>query len=99
MIDSGGFALMARPDPTWTVRKVADLIGRIDADIFVTLDYPPRFTDTRLERRRKIVGSMDNFKRLSDIFPKKVIMPVVHGRTIDEIELSLELIIKRQKKS
>jgi queuine/archaeosine tRNA-ribosyltransferase len=92
MVDSGGFALMRNPSSKWSIRDVSDLVGAIDAEIFVSLDYPPHMRDTRQDRRRKIIRSAGNFKKLSDLFPTKIIMPVVHGRTSSEIELSIQLI-------
>src|SRR6266851_59825 len=92
MVDSGGFALTTSAGARWTVRHVAALIRRIEADIFVTLDYPPRPSDTDYQRKRRIISSAANFKILSEMFPEKIIMPVIHGRTISEIELSLDLL-------
>jgi queuine/archaeosine tRNA-ribosyltransferase len=92
MLDSGGFALSRNHAPEWTVRRVGNFIEKVDADIFVTLDHPPRLRDTASDRRSKIGRSMRNYRSLSDRFPDKVIMPVVHGRTLSEIELSLQLL-------
>jgi queuine/archaeosine tRNA-ribosyltransferase len=89
MIDSGGFALLMNPRARWTVRSVGDLMARIDAQIFVSLDHPPHRTDTVEARINKIVLSSRNFRILTDRFPEKTIMPVVHGRTIQEIEFSI----------
>lgn len=95
MIDSGGFVLSTKPNAGWTVRTVAKSIAKIEADIFVTLDYPPHLTDKARKRREKIVSSINNFEFLSERFPDKVIMPVIHGRTISEIELSVCLLKKK----
>ena len=94
MIDSGGFALSINPGAKWTIRNVADCIGQIDADVFVSLDYPPLMSDSGSARRSKIIASMKNFKILSERFPHKIIMPVVHGRTISEVELSISSIFR-----
>lgn len=94
MIDSGGFALLMNPNAKWTARVVGDLIENIDAQIFVSLDLPPRREDSAEVRRQKILISNRNFRTLSDRFPKKVIMPVIHGRTFREIELSLTTLQK-----
>jgi queuine/archaeosine tRNA-ribosyltransferase len=90
MVDSGGFALSAFPSSSWTWRQVAQQIAKIDADIFVSLDHPPRASDSGAVRTKKILASMKNFFRLSEQFKRKIIMPVVHGRTITEIKLSLK---------
>lgn len=92
MVDSGGFALSINPAASWSLRHVSEAIEEIRADIFVTLDIPPHRTDAARDRMRKIRKSVSNYERLSERFPEKVIMPVVHGRTRNEIEFCLELI-------
>jgi len=92
MLDSGGFALSNKPNSRWTVSTVGDFVERIDADIFVTLDLPPRLRDSATQRRKKILSSVTNFEILLERFPKKTIMPVVHGRNISEVELSVGLL-------
>lgn len=94
MIDSGGFALMRSPDSKWSLREVADLMGTIEADIFVSLDYPPHKSDSKQDRLEKISKSFQNFKKLSDRFPNKTVMPVVHGRSSLEIERSVQLLTR-----
>ena len=92
MVDSGGFALGMNPKEKWTVHPVAEAVERINAEVFVSLDYPPSAKDGRRERRVKIVNSMANYQFLSSSFPNKCIMPVVHGRSIEEIQLSIRLL-------
>ncbi len=92
MIDSGGFALSINPSARWSLRHVSDAISEIQADIFVTLDLPPHKTDNSRDRLRKIMKSVDNYERLSERFPEKIIMPVVHGRTVSEVNQCIELI-------
>lgn len=94
MIDSGGFALMSSPDTKWTVHQVGDLIAGIEADIFVSLDLPPSPSDDGPVRRAKIRKSTANYAELLERFPLKTIMPVVHGRTMGEIRLSVELLTR-----
>jgi queuine/archaeosine tRNA-ribosyltransferase len=94
MVDSGGFALMANPDARWALRDVSKFIEDLDAEIFVSLDYPPAKTDSKKTRERKIVRSAKNFTILTERFSSKTIMPVVHGRTISEIDQSIQLIGK-----
>ena len=95
MVDSGGFALLMNPKARWTVREVANSIGKIEADIFVNLDILPTAKDTADDRRKKIIRSTNNFEILYEKFPDKTIMPVVHGRTIPEIEFSVQLLAKK----
>lgn len=92
MIDSGGFALSMDPSARWSIRHVSSAIQEIQADIFVTLDLPPHRTDGTRDRMRKIRKSVMNYELLSERFPEKIIMPVVHGRTRDEVEFCLDMI-------
>lgn len=94
MLDSGGFALSRKPDKKWTTRKVGGFIQKIDADIFVTLDFPPRLRDSKAERSAKILASLKTFKTLHKRFPEKTIMPVVHGRDLSEIERALAILCR-----
>lgn len=92
MVDSEGFALMANPGTNWTLRDVGNAIEKIEADLFVSLDFPPNQRDSAFERRRKIIRSNEKFAILYAKFPRKTIMPVVHGRTIGEIEFAVRLL-------
>ncbi len=92
MIDSGGFALSMNPSARWSVRHVSDAINEIPADIFVSLDIPPHKTDNAKDRIRKIRESVRNYELLLERFPRKVIMPVVHGRTQEEVECCTAMI-------
>jgi queuine/archaeosine tRNA-ribosyltransferase len=94
MIDSGGFALMKAPSTKWSVTIVGNFIESIDAEVFVSLDLPPTAGDDQDVRRRKIRASIRNFRYLLDRFPTKTIMPVVHGRSIGEINYSIELLLR-----
>lgn len=94
MIDSGGFALLMKPNTKWTARIVGDLFEGIEAQIFVSLDLPPHRNDSAETRRKKITISNRNYRTLSERFPKKVIMPVVHGRTLAEVDFSLTSLLK-----
>jgi queuine/archaeosine tRNA-ribosyltransferase len=97
MIDSGGFALMKVPSAKWSATIVGNFIESIDAEIFVSLDLPPSTGDDQHERQRKIRASTRNFRYLTDRFPTKTIMPVVHGRSISEINYSIELILRASR--
>lgn len=87
---------MKAPSSTWSARIVGNLIDRIDADVFVSLDLPPTPHDDEQCRRRKILSSTRNFRYLASRFPTKSIMPVVHGRTFSEISYSLEQLLKHR---
>jgi tRNA-guanine family transglycosylase len=92
MVDSGGFVLSRTSAPHWTIDRVARFIERIDADIFVSLDHPPSANDTSNSRKRKIADSMRNFRKLARDLPHKIVMPVLHGRTFEELRLSIDLL-------
>jgi tRNA-guanine family transglycosylase len=92
MLDSGGFVLSKNPIAKWNVHDVAALFQQVEADVYVSLDVPPGMGDSLRMRRSKIHRTSENFSILRDRFPHKTIMPVVHGRTLNEIELSLKLI-------
>jgi queuine/archaeosine tRNA-ribosyltransferase len=94
MIDSGGFALMKAPNTKWSAKVVGNFIQAIDAQIFVSLDYPPSAGDDQDARRRKIRASTKNFEYLSDRFPTRTIMPVIHGRSLAEIDYSIEMLLR-----
>ena len=91
MVDSGGFALMMNPRSGWTTRDVSNLIKNMSAEVFVSLDHPPSKRDTASEHRRKIDLSVRNYRVLLERFPSKIIMPVIHGRSILEIDRSIHL--------
>jgi queuine/archaeosine tRNA-ribosyltransferase len=97
MVDSGGFVLSMRPDLQWKLQSVANCISRIDADIFVSLDYPPSPGDTKEARLAKIRKSHRNYALLAQKFPHKLIMPVIHGRAVSEIEKSIDLLLKKER--
>lgn len=94
MIDSGGFALLMNPHAKWNLRSVAESIGRIDAQVFVTLDFPPRPKDNSEVRKKKIMRSNRNFRLLAERFPDKTIMPVIHGRTLQEVDFSIKSVTR-----
>ncbi|MGE5540238.1 MAG: hypothetical protein ACM30I_16600 [Gemmatimonas sp.] len=92
MVDSGGFVLSKRRAVRWTKDVVAAAFAQTDADIYVSLDLPPLPNDTGRRRRSKIRTSLRNYEFLLGKLPNKTLMPVVHGRTDDEVELSIQLI-------
>jgi queuine/archaeosine tRNA-ribosyltransferase len=98
MVDSGGFHLMMNPKSEWNVGDVSKFMRSINAEIFVSLDYPPSKRDSVDDRKRKIELSATNFKILTERFPNKIVMPVVHGRTISEVDLSVQLIARHIKR-
>ena len=69
-------------------------MSSIDAQVFVSLDHPPSAGDDQDFRKKKIRASTRNFRYLSNRFPTKAIMPVVHGRSLSEINYSIELLLR-----
>ena len=82
--------LSKQDHPRWTVGKLGAFIESLDADVFVSLDVPPGLRDSLEDRRSKILRTVSNYKSLTVRFPRKNIMPVIHGRTEFEIQLSIE---------
>lgn len=76
-IDSGGFQIM-RKGIRVRIEKIAQIYERIDADIYISLDYPTLPTDGEKERRKKIEKNKQNFDFLYRRFPDKKIIPVIH---------------------
>lgn len=90
MVDSGGYALLARRSLHCDVRQVSKIYAKLDADILVSLDYPPSPGDDQVTRSRLRRRTKRNLDRLRLIVSPERLMPVVHGHSVDEIEQSCE---------
>lgn len=88
LIDSGGFTLSQRGAVDWTPEKVRGIYDKLQADLFVSLDYPPKRADNSEDRLRKILAGAEAYRVLADSSQGKLIVPVVHGRTVGEIDFS-----------
>lgn len=85
MVDSGGFVLMTKRRAAWNVTRVAELYKRLDADLLVSLDLPPRRTDSRGVRGSLYARTLANLSELVERYGRKIV-PVVHGVNLQEIE-------------
>jgi 7-cyano-7-deazaguanine tRNA-ribosyltransferase len=93
MLDSGGFAMMKRRIKSWTVRDVSIVYERVDADLVVSLDIPPRLSEPPRIRAEKLRRTLSNLAYLAPKFGTRLV-PVVQGRTVLEIEKSCEGILR-----
>jgi len=94
MLDSGGFVLMKRHVRSWGVRKVAAVYEAVEADVLVSLDHPPALGDTLSERRAKYRRTFLDLDFLLLRCGGRL-MPVVHGRTPEEVESNCRAIRMR----
>jgi queuine/archaeosine tRNA-ribosyltransferase len=85
MIDSGGFTLMARDQVANEVDQLIALYGRIDADMFASLDLPPVRGDDARCRASKWRTTLRHLDRMLANLGERRIMPIVHGHTLEEI--------------
>jgi tRNA-guanine family transglycosylase len=89
MLDSGGYAMMKNNAKSWTAKRVSAVYERVDADIVVALDIPPSLEDEPKVRGQKHRRTLRNLAVLAPKFGSRL-MPVVHGRTPNEVERSCE---------
>jgi len=76
-LDSGGFQLMKK-DLNIPVEKICQIYREVDADIYISLDYPTTPGDTSYEREKKIRKNIKNFDYLTRKLNDKKIIPVIH---------------------
>lgn len=91
MLDSGGFTMMMRKGDL-NLTQVARAFATADADILVSLDYPPLGTDPLEVRQAKYADSLANFTALYRDMEGENLAPVVHGISPDEFEANCEAI-------
>lgn len=84
MMDSGGFQLM-RKNIHITPAKLLEIYKRAEPDIGVVLDFPfnPLDLDNRIKRWKK---TLENTRFMLNNSHDIVLMPVVHGYTLEEIK-------------
>lgn len=91
LLDSGGYRLISRSielDPGMVIRWQ----GMIEADFIVPLDYPIGREMPWSEAKARIDKSIENVSLWLDRFGRDRVIPVLHGRTIGEIEYSLTML-------
>lgn len=91
MLDSGGFVLMMKDVPSWTVERTLELYRKVDADHLVTLDVPPGPNDDDEVRSKKFLSTASNFEFLYDHLGSRI-MPVLHGSNLDQLYTNAQLI-------
>lgn len=90
MLDSGGFTLSQMETKGWDWKTVTKFYRESVADFFVSLDFPPSRGDDKATRVGKIRKSAQSFRHMRASVESSLI-PVIHGREIDEIVLSCKL--------
>ena len=85
---------MKNPTAIWSLKSVAGFIAEIDADVFVSLDFPPSMGDTGPDRILKFADLTEISEDSVGAASSKSVMPVIHGRTLREVQTSIELIAK-----
>ncbi len=91
-IDSGGYQFLSRGiDPG--VEKIARLYREIDADYYVSLDYPPSPSDSPVLQRLKITKTIHAYltlrSRLRDLAESGRLVPVFHLSVGATLQLQL----------
>lgn len=84
MLDSGGFTLMMRAGEL-SLAQVVAAFSSADADVLVSLDYPPLETDPVEARQDKYTRTLANFAALHRDLAGANLAPVVHGVTPEEL--------------
>lgn len=84
MMDSGGFQLMKNGNLSINAEDILKIYRRTRPDIGVVLDYPLNPENIR-ERQERWKKTVENTKFMLDNAGDVVLMPVVHGYTLDEL--------------
>jgi|SRR5271157_1432387 len=92
MVDSGGYALLARRSLRCSIKELERIYLKLPADILVSLDCPPSPSDDQVKRSTLRRRTLRNLEILSHIIPPERLMPVAHGHTVKEVERSCEAI-------
>jgi len=91
-IDSGGYQFLKKGIRV-RVDKIARLYREIDADYYVSLDYPPGPRDSETLRMLKIAKSVESFLKLRsllrDVVEEGRLVPVFHMATGEGLQLQL----------
>ena len=91
-VDSGGYQFLLHRD-TPSLYKLANLYKSIDADYYISLDYPPSPSDPLKIRFAKIARTVRNFLRLKDILRCHLeegrLVPVLHMSAKEPLKIQL----------
>lgn len=88
MLDSGGYTFMTRARGL-TVKDVARIYARTNAELCVAYDLPPSPSDSVAIRRQKAAQSHTHLRMLLNALGPARLVPVVHGATRAEIASNL----------
>jgi len=95
LLDSGGFTLLSQPEAGWSAVRIGEIYARADADVFVALDHPPGLGEPPEARQAKYLRSLRNLEVLLDCVPPHRLVPVIHGRTLTEVECNCAAVSRR----
>lgn len=87
-LDSGGYQFLKRGINV-SVDMIAKVYRSIDADFYVSLDYPPSPSDDAKMRASKIARSIQNYRLLKSLLSDKTILPVYHFSTGELLRIQL----------
>jgi queuine/archaeosine tRNA-ribosyltransferase len=98
LVDSGGFSSMSVSHSRTGIDHVEALIGlyrTLDADVLAVLDIPPGISDRRHLRASKWRATLANLDRMMSELPDSRLMPVIHGRSLADIDLACSDVLQR----
>jgi 7-cyano-7-deazaguanine tRNA-ribosyltransferase len=90
-MDSGGFTMMMR-NGQLPLAAVAKAFSDSDADVVISLDYPPLSSDAVEVRRAKYARTLANFEALSRELMSAHLAPVIHGVSEDELHANCDAV-------
>lgn len=76
-LDSGGFQIMKK-GLNISIERIEKLYKRIEADYYISLDYPTTPSDNSKTIDKKIKLNIHNFMHLRSKLQDKIIIPVIH---------------------
>lgn len=94
MLDSGGFLFQKKQTLGVTVESILDFYNHAHADLYVVLDHPIDPNKSEEENIERIKKTLENTRYMLDHSKSLVIIPVVHGYTVD----TLDWVISKIKK-
>jgi queuine/archaeosine tRNA-ribosyltransferase len=85
LADSGGYSLMTDAHAPFKIDNLIELYRYLGADAYAALDLPPSLGDSRKIRSGKWRATLSNLDRMLKELPDALLMPVIHGHSLDEI--------------
>jgi queuine/archaeosine tRNA-ribosyltransferase len=93
-VDSGGFSVLPANRQV-EVAELAGLYRSLDADVLAALDQPPARTDSEEDRAGKWRITLEHLDRLLTMLDDPRLMPIIHGRTLSEIDEACQGVKRR----